>query len=252
MTTSKTTDKKTSPALEHLMTMNAYAKHQGVSHTAVRKAIDSGRLVKSVVNDKGRTLIHAEVADIEWAKNTDKAKQGNRKPEEGKGASPDAKMLKVVEAGKSDSVKAEASSILNGLVSEGILDINEARAMKETFLAKMAQLEYHRKLGQLVENAVVRKTAFAIANTVKNRLTALPARISPQVMGQTSQAVIAGIIKEEVTQALTELASMIMDIQKLMDGDEHSEVRRQALKEEQSLSSLDGEEPQPLEGDDDE
>lgn len=229
-----------------LMTMNAYGKHQGVSHTAVRKAVDSGRLSKSVVRDGDKILINKALADVEWLKNTDRAKQGARKSTEGTGSTTASKVEqlagKVVDAGTSASVKAQASELLNTMVNEGVLDINEARALKETFLARMAQLEYNRKLGLLVENAIVRKTAFAIANTVKGRLSALPSRIAPQVLGQTETAVIAGLIQAEVNQCLTELAQLVMDIQKSLSGQDIASLKKQAAAEEAELSSLDGEE----------
>lgn len=230
---------------DELLSMNAYGKHQGVSHTAVRKAVDSGRLSKSVVRDGDKILINKALADVEWLKNTDKAKQGARKSESAgavAGSKADVLAAKVVDAGTTASVKAQASELLNSMVNEGVLDINEARALKETFLARMAQLEYNRKLGLLVENAIVRKTAFAIANTVKGRLSALPSRIAPQVLGQTETAVIAGLIQAEVNQCLTELAQLVMDIQKSLSGQDIASLKKQAAAEEAELSSLDGEE----------
>lgn len=226
-----------------LMTMNAYGKHQGVSHTAVRKAVDSGRLSKSVVREGDKILINKALADIEWLKNTDKAKQGARKSTESPATSKvEALASKVVDSGTASSVKAQASELLNSMVNEGVLDINEARALKETFLARMAQLEYNRKLGLLVENAIVRKTAFAIANTVKGRLSALPSRIAPQVLGQTETSIISGLIQTEVNQCLNELAQLVVDIQKSLSGDDLAGLKRQAAQEEAELSSLDGEE----------
>lgn len=251
MKSQRAVDAAPAASTEDLMTMNAYGKHQGVSHTAVRKAVDSGRLSKSVVRDGDKILINKALADIEWLKNTDRAKQGARKSAEGSAStsasgSTTSKVEqlagKVVDSGTSASVKAQASELLNTMVNEGVLDINEARALKETFLARMAQLEYNRKLGLLVENAIVRKTAFAIANTVKGRLSALPSRIAPQVLGQTETAVISGLIQTEVNQCLTELAQLVLDIQKSLSGDDVASLKRQAAAEEAELSSLDGEE----------
>lgn len=239
---------KTVAANAELLSMNAYGKHQGVSHTAVRKAVDSGRLSKSVVRDGEKILINKALADVEWLKNTDRAKQGARKPAKGSASyttttsKAESLAAKVVDAGTSASVKAQASELLNSMVNEGVLDINEARALKETFLARMAQLEYNRKLGLLVENAIVRKTAFAIANTVKGRLLALPSRIAPQVLGQTETAVISGLIQAEVIQCLNELAQLVLDIQKSLSGDDVAGLKKQAADEEAELSALDGEE----------
>jgi hypothetical protein len=58
-------------------TMNVpeYAKRRRVTAQAVRKAIASGRLVRSVARDeRGRVEIDAAVADVEWNQRTDPQK----------------------------------------------------------------------------------------------------------------------------------------------------------------------------------
>jgi hypothetical protein len=50
-----------------LLSIRAYAKHKGVSDTAVRKAIDAGRITMS--GDK----IDTDTADRQWAMNTNPA-----------------------------------------------------------------------------------------------------------------------------------------------------------------------------------
>ena len=53
------------------LSLRAYAKHRGVTHTAVRKAIAAGRLVESVVEVDGQPAISSAVlADEEWDRNT--------------------------------------------------------------------------------------------------------------------------------------------------------------------------------------
>jgi hypothetical protein len=47
------------------ISIRAYARHRGVSHTAVEKAIAAGRI--STLPDGG---IDSAVADVEWAQNT--------------------------------------------------------------------------------------------------------------------------------------------------------------------------------------
>lgn len=235
MATSKT------KAQPELLSMLAYGKRQGVSHTAVRKAIDSGRLVKSVIRQGDRILINAPLADQEWLRNTDKSKQGNRQnKQQAVEAQAAENLVELVEAvkdsGAGHQVKKAAEEIVDNLVNGGMLDINTAREMKETYLALSAQIDYKKKLGTLIEREAVRKTAYTVGATVRNRLTALPARLAPQLLGQTSQAVITGIISAEVVQCLTELAGTLLSMDTLMTDedlvDELANLREQAKKEE--------------------
>jgi hypothetical protein len=55
-----------------MMSVRAYAKHRGIRHSAVQRAIETGRLSESVVrNLKGRPAISdATVADREWEATT--------------------------------------------------------------------------------------------------------------------------------------------------------------------------------------
>ncbi len=57
------------------MNIPEYARRRGVSAQAVRKAIASGRLVRSVARDaKGRIGVDAALADVEWERRTDPQK----------------------------------------------------------------------------------------------------------------------------------------------------------------------------------
>ncbi|MCT4575096.1 MAG: hypothetical protein N4A43_02445 [Alphaproteobacteria bacterium] len=57
--------------------VRAYAEHRGISHTAVQKAINSGRI--STFKDGS---INISKADEEWDNNTDFSKVRNAKPKE--------------------------------------------------------------------------------------------------------------------------------------------------------------------------
>lgn len=59
--------------------IKAYARRAGVSPPAVRRAIDDGRLKKSIEFDKrGRASIDPRIADREWARNTNARKSRRR------------------------------------------------------------------------------------------------------------------------------------------------------------------------------
>ncbi len=66
--------------------IKAYARRAGVSPPAVRRAIDDGRLKKSIEFDKrGRASIDPRLADREWARNTN-TRKSRRASAKGSGA----------------------------------------------------------------------------------------------------------------------------------------------------------------------
>src|SRR6266852_5587299 len=65
------------------MSLRAYARHRGVSLRAVQKAIKSGRIA---AREDGR--LDADVADVNWARNTAPRPQPSSKPVQPAAASP--------------------------------------------------------------------------------------------------------------------------------------------------------------------
>ena len=55
------------------LSIRAYARHRGVSHVAVKKAIDSGR-----ITPEADGTLDPQRADAEWAKNTEAPRAGTR------------------------------------------------------------------------------------------------------------------------------------------------------------------------------
>ena len=60
---------KTSETSETTGGIRAFARHKGVSHSVVSKAITTGRLARSVSTVGGRTVIDFALADEEWDQN---------------------------------------------------------------------------------------------------------------------------------------------------------------------------------------
>jgi hypothetical protein len=57
------------------MSLRAFGRRVGVSHTAIRKAIENGRLERSIGYDKGRPVVRdVALAECEWSDNRDPAK----------------------------------------------------------------------------------------------------------------------------------------------------------------------------------
>ena len=125
------------------MSVSEYARRRGVSHFAVQRAIKDGRLTtESVVTDfKGRPKIIDPVkADEEWDQNT-QAKAG-MEPKDGTGRS----------------------------------SLTEETIRERKWKAKMAELDYRQKAGELVPVRDVRQQWSMMVVEFRNAVLGVPSR----------------------------------------------------------------------------
>lgn len=142
------------------MSLRAYARHRGVALSAVQKAIESRR-VTAIREDKGRiTGINQVLADEQWAKNTDPVEAARN----GKLEAPVAPLQLSAPAGEAPKAPANEAPAATG--DQG--DYLAARAKREGFLAKQAELDYLEQIGKLVSTAEVEREFAEVFSQLKN------------------------------------------------------------------------------------
>ena len=83
----------------------------------------------------------------------------------------------------------------------------KARAKRETYKAQMAELEYRKASGQLLDADVVAATWVNQVGIAKGRLLSLPARLAPMVLNLKDLRAIEQVIRDAIHEALTELSA---------------------------------------------
>lgn len=162
--------------MAELMSLSAYGRLRGVSAVAVKRAIDSGRLRASVSRDaKGNPKIDPELADSEWAANTD-TNRGWHAQERSK-------------------QNAEAELKVSGT-------LNQSRAVKEAYLARLAKLDFEERSGQLVRADDVKDQAFKTARIVRDGMMNIPDRIAAELAACSDQFEVHRRLTEEIRKAL--------------------------------------------------
>ena len=78
--------------------------------------------------------------------------------------------------------------------------------MREAYAAKLAQLDYQQKVGQLVGKDELKAALFSAGRQLRDSLTQLPTRLAPQLASETDQHVIQMMLAQEINDALKELA----------------------------------------------
>jgi hypothetical protein len=180
------------------LTIRGYARHRGVSHTAVCKALTAGRIVADA---DGK--IDPTVADRQWAASTDLAKPrnsvtGSPKRRRLPGAPPAPLGATTTPQGSNGHVNGDEARLVWSYAG--------SRAAREGYMARLAKLEYEKRSGKLVDADQVRAQLFALSRRTRDRLLGIADRLAPVIAGETDAAVIHRLLTEEIALGLSELA----------------------------------------------
>ena len=182
------------------LTIRGYARRRGVSHTAVRKALATGRIKPSPDG-----TIDPEAADRQWAAATDLSKPRNSVtgvPRRGRahGAPSDQLGTARLEEGLAP---LPGESGVPRLVSS----YAASRAAREAYLARLAKLDFEERSGKLVDADEVRAQIFRLGRRLRDTLMGIPDRLAPVLVGQADQATIHRMLTEELMASLAELST---------------------------------------------
>jgi len=173
------------------MSQREYARRRGVSHTAVQKAIRDGRI--SAVRGK----LDPDIADREWAENTDQSAPLNSVAGSPKHRrTPGAPSAPIELDGGNGSARSAGTAT----------GYARARAAKEAAMAQIAKLDLDERLGSLVRTDEVRLSVFNMARKARDQLLAIPGRVAPVV------AALGGDVAEVERVLLAEVERVCQDL----------------------------------------
>lgn len=174
-----------------LITQAEYARRRGVSRAAVTQAVKAGRI--TLIDGK----VDPEVADIQWARNTDAAQQ--------RGAAAQASMSTSSSAAIAPRTGSRGGSEKGD--EGGGADLHDARARREQALAELAELELAEKRGELVSVAEVEKALVSKILGVRDSLDTLADRLSPLLAAESDPAKVYAMLRGEIRQVLAQLST---------------------------------------------
>lgn len=183
------------------LSIRAYARHRGVSHSAVRKALATGRIVAG----KDGT-IDPTAADQQWATSTNLSKPRNAvigAPKKRRVPGAPSDPLGTLGSGAGEPLNGPPTGDAARLVAS----YAASRAAREGYVARLAKLEFEQKSGKLVDADQVRAQLFALGRRARDSLLGVPDRLSPILAGHSDPAVIHRLLTEEITRGLAELTS---------------------------------------------
>lgn len=188
------------------LSIRAYSRHRGVSDTAVRKAIQSGRIT---LGDDGR--IDPQLADAQWSVNTDAAQQ--RK----------AVLQREVPQEAVTSVREALSatpSPLGGMgastsASAGGTTLMQAKTANEVLKAQTNKVRLARLKGELVDKDQAVAHVFRMARAERDAWLNWPARVAAQMasaLGADSHALHV-LLEQAVRDQLTALGDLAVRLE---------------------------------------
>ena len=177
------------------MSIRAYAQHRGVSHEAVRKAIAAGRIHKE---PDGR--IDPAKADAQWQQHTRPAPLSSAKRVATRVATPMA-------TSRPSTTPPTPSA---GDEARGV-DYHKARAVRETYAARLAKLEFEERSDKLVSKDEVDAKVFTLARQLRERMQQIPNKVAPEIVAlvvdKPDVRGVADLIDRAIHQALEELVA---------------------------------------------
>jgi hypothetical protein len=168
------------------ISLRAYARARGCSLTAVQKAIASKRITPLADG-----TIDAERANREWSKNTF-AGQTIRE------AAPAPERIPPMHESPAPA-------------GDPVTAYLRARAVKESFQARTAELDYKERAGKLIDAARASEYAATFSAIVKDGLMAMPDRLAPMLAAVDDEKTIHRMLGAEITALLRKVSKSVAD-----------------------------------------
>lgn len=147
------------------ISIRAYARHRGITDTAVHKAIRAGRIAPEADG-----TIDAAKADAEWARNSAPARSGTQ------ARAPRVTVPEAADIGRETGRDAGTAALPAGGAS-----LLQARTVNEVVKAQTNKVRLARLKGELVERSQVVAHVFKLARDERDAWLNWPARVSAQM-----------------------------------------------------------------------
>lgn len=186
---------------EPTVSIRQYAKDRGVSDTAIRKAIDAGKIVNGRTFENGIPRIIPSIATAELALYEASPGRGKTtKPQ----PTPTAKRVKVAPTPAQPpaaAVSAEAPKPPAGSLAA-------ARLIQAQLKAKDMEISLKQKMGDLVEKKKVYDALFMFGQEIRATFQVIPDRHIDEILAAKSRNDAHGILYKVISDALETLAEM--------------------------------------------
>lgn len=184
------------------ISIREYGRRKGCSDTNVRKAIAAGYIVEGLDrSDPKRPKIIPSIADAEWSQYTNPNQE--RITRTGKRNVFQAPNEYVVPDDVPGRPQNKSATNVSG-------DATRAAAQKAqaVYKAKLLELEYKEKLGELVNKQAVYNALFAVGQELRSALQSIPDRIIDNILASRTRNEAHLLLVNAIADALEKISDL--------------------------------------------
>jgi len=188
---------------DELISISAAAKAIGVNRSTLSRQIADGHVRSHAGKVRLSEVLEDRIANIDLGRS--RRREGQADDDEAAVASTGKRVASAVDATADDDADAtDADDGLPVLVDGQTLAYKDARALKETYLARLRKLEFQIKSGAFIEIETVGRMVEQEYSVIRERFLALPAKMASKLDGR-ARCEIETLLRDEVQEILEEL-----------------------------------------------
>ncbi len=188
------------------LSIRAFAKRIGVSHTAIRKGIASGRLKASVGQENGKPCIaDPELAEKEWTTGAGRLPRGpsaSSKPPSSPPPPSTPPAPETAPQAETEHVETPPPVPAGPAIASTPQNLAEANMRLAYQREVQLVLENEEKRGQLIDAAEARREAYRCARSVRDALLNIPDRLAAELAAESDVTRVHIRLDGEIRQAL--------------------------------------------------
>jgi hypothetical protein len=203
--------------MAEFISLRAYARHRQCTLSAVQKAIDSRRVHGDAIRVDGQRItgIDPELADRQWAENTDALESARN------GKDPGALQLSAPAAASPDKPAAEPTGDQGSFLA--------ARVKEAELRGELLELDKLERIGELLPRAVVQEEFAEIFAQLKNAAFRIPDQKAQALAGETDPVRIHRVLSDALRKVFDEFSSRLNQPVALVADDAALAGEREAL-----------------------
>lgn len=186
-----------------LLGYREYAAHRkaaglvGTTLRSVQKAVETNR-ISTVTDEKGRTKIDPEVADIQWSRNTD-GDQSMR--------ANSARLAAGATMGNETPSGSATVSTAGAQSEDGANGSRywDAKTRREIAAAEKEELQLEELRGNLVSRAEVRRAGLQAGRLLRDMIMSVPTKVAGELAALTDTAEVERRLREELRKPLEQI-----------------------------------------------
>lgn len=188
------------PSIE--MTQAEFARHRGVSRQMVGKWVGQKKIVLLEKPD-GSKVIDAAAADLALDGSIERVTERLAMRQAVAAPAP------ADDAADADDDDDSSDPAARAGVSRGGAGLTRAKTATEVFRARLAQLEYEKRIGSVCDSAEVEAQTFALFRRLRDRLLSLPALVAPRLAAAPDERALRTIVDDEMRKILDQFAGEV-------------------------------------------